>query len=230
MDATIKKISNVRRIISEKMHSSLSNSAQLTHHTSANVTKLLEFRKKFKSDGDKAMGSITINDMVCFAAIKALKIKPEINSHFLGDRIKTFYQVNLGIAVNTERGLIVPALKNSDAYSLLELSQALKSLADQCKEGNIEPDLISSESASFTVSNLGVYGVEMFTPVLNLPQIGILGINTINYRLEQLGDGRLKSKPYIGLSLTYDHRAIDGVPASVFLKQLVQQIEMIDID
>ncbi len=227
----IKKISNVRRIIAENMHSSLKNSAQLTYYTSANVRKILEYRKNFKSDPEKAKGeNITINDMVCYAVIKALKIKPEINSHFLGDSIKTFYQIHLGIAVDTERGLMVPALKNAGDYSLPELSRALKSLADRCRNGNIDPELLAGDAASFTVSNLGIYGVEMFTPVLNLPQTGILGVNTIIYRPEQLGDGKIASTPFIGLSLTSDHRAIDGAPASAFLKEVKNQIEMFDIE
>lgn len=227
---TIKKISNVRRIIAENMHSSLRNSAQLTHHTSANVKKMLQYRERLKSDpGEGKSENITINDMVCYAVVRALKSKPEINSHFLGDSVKSFNQTHLGIAVHTERGLMVPALKNAGDYTLSELSRELKSLADRCKNGNMDLDLLAADAASFTVSNLGVYGVEMFTPVLNLPQTGILGVNTIVYRLEQLADGKIASVPFIGLSLTYDHRAIDGVPASLFLKEVKDQIEMFDI-
>lgn len=223
---SVRRISNVRKIIAENMHASLRNSAQLTHHSSANAKKILEYRERLKSDAKKAKGeSITINDIVCYAVIKALKIKPELNSHFLTDSIKTFHQVHLAIAVDTERGLMVPVLRNAGSYSLPELSRELKSLADRCKNGNIDPELLSGEAASFTVSNLGAYGVEMFTPVLNLPQTGILGVNTILHRLTQLSDGKIASIPYVGLSLTYDHRAIDGGPASAFLKEVNNQIE-----
>jgi pyruvate dehydrogenase E2 component (dihydrolipoamide acetyltransferase) len=228
---TIKKISNVRKIIAENMHSSLRNSAQLTHHTSANVKKMLEYREKLKADPGKGKGeNITLNDMVCYAVIRALKNKPEINSHFLGDTVKSFHPTHLAIAVDTERGLMVPTLKNAGDYSLAELSRELKSLADRCKNGKIDLNLLAADAASFTVSNLGVYGVEMFTPVLNLPQTGILGVNTIVYRLEQLADGKIASVPFIGLSLTYDHRAIDGVPASLFLKEVKNQIETFDVE
>lgn len=229
-DFVVKKISNVRRIIADNMHASLKNSAQLTHHISAKATKILEYRKKLKSDSEKAAAeNITINDMVCYAVIKALKIKPEINSHFLADSIKRFSQVHLGIAVDTERGLMVPALKNANNYSLPELSKALKSLADRCKNGNIDPELLAGDAASFTISNLGSFGIEMFTPVLNLPQTGILGVNTITYRLE-MGDNKIESVPYIGLSLTYDHRAVDGAPASAFLKEVKNQIETLGVE
>jgi pyruvate dehydrogenase E2 component (dihydrolipoamide acetyltransferase) len=225
-DFVIKKVSNVRRIIAEKMHQSLSNSAQLTHHISADVRNILKYRNEFKSEPDQnTRKNITINDMVCYAVIQALKNKPDINSHFLGDSIKTFHHVHLGIAVDTERGLMVPALRNADELSLPQLSAGIKSLADQCRQGNINPELLVSTAASFTVTNLGVYGIEMFTPVLNLPQSGILGINTIIYRPADTGNGEMGFIPMIGMSLTYDHRAIDGAPASVFLKEVKQQIE-----
>jgi len=228
---TTNKISNVRRIIAEKMHQSLNHSAQLTHHISADVRKILTYRNTFKTEQYQSKGdNITINDMVCYAVIKALKNKPEMNSHFLGDSIKTFNKVHLGIAVDTERGLMVPALINADDLSLPELSTALKSLAEQCRKGNIDPELLLSTSASFTVTNLGIYGIEMFTPVLNLPQSGILGINTIIYRPADQGNGEIGFIPMIGLSLTYDHRAIDGAPASVFLKEVKQQIEDFEIN
>jgi pyruvate dehydrogenase E2 component (dihydrolipoamide acetyltransferase) len=227
---TISKISNIRRIIAENMHASIQNSAQLTHHLSADVRKLLEYRKIFKSGRSEKYGeNITINDMVCFAVIKALKIKPQINSHFLDDSMKTFKKVHLGIAVDTDRGLMVPSLRNADDMSLAELSAGLKSLADKCRKGSIDPELLASTSATFTISNLGSYGIEMFTPVLNLPQAGILGVNTIIYRPVDPGDGVISFIPVIGLSLTYDHRAIDGAPASGFLREIKQQIENLEL-
>jgi len=227
----IRKISNIRRIIAENMHASLQNSAQLTHHLSADARKILEYRKIFKSDKSKEHGeNITINDMVCFAVIRTLKVKPEINSHFLGDSIKSFNSVHLGIAVDTDRGLMVPALRNAGNMSLPELSASLKLLAEQCRKGNIDPELLASTSATFTISNLGNYGIEMFTPVLNLPQSGILGVNTITYRPADIGDGVIGFIPVIGLSLTYDHRAIDGAPASGFLREVKLQIEGLDIE
>jgi pyruvate dehydrogenase E2 component (dihydrolipoamide acetyltransferase) len=129
------------------------------------------------------------------------------------------------MAVDTPRGLMVPAIKNADDMDLTTLSRELKSAADACKKGNINPELIQSTAASFTVSNLGNYGVEMFTPVINLPQSAILGVCTIIYRPADLGNNTFGFVPYIGLSLTYDHRAIDGGPATLFLKEIKNQIE-----
>jgi pyruvate dehydrogenase E2 component (dihydrolipoamide acetyltransferase) len=224
---TEQPLSNVRKLIARAMHSSLQNSAQLTHHMSADVRKLLEARYRIKEDLSTGTGKpdITLNDMVCWCVIRALKKFPEANSHFLGDTIRTFNKVHLAIAVDTSRGLMVPAIKNADEMSLQELSRELRQVADACRKGNINPELIQSTAASFTVSNLGSYGVEMFTPVINLPQVAILGICTIINRPADLGNNTFGFVPYIGLSLTYDHRAIDGGPATLFLKEIKKQIE-----
>jgi pyruvate dehydrogenase E2 component (dihydrolipoamide acetyltransferase) len=168
--------------------------------------------------------------MICFGVIKALRKMPEINAHFLGDNIRIFRKVHLGIAIDTERGLMVPALRNADDMSIEELSVNLKKLADSCKKGNVDPELLASTAASFTVSNLGAFGVEMFTPVINLPQAGILGVNTIIHRPADIGNGIIGFVPFLGLSLTYDHRALDGAPASVFLREVKQQIENLEIN
>jgi pyruvate dehydrogenase E2 component (dihydrolipoamide acetyltransferase) len=224
---TEQPLSNVRRIIARTMHASLQNSAQLTHHMSADVRGLLDARRKIKEGLVKGTGKydITLNDMICWCVIKALCKFPEANSHFLDDRIKTFNRVHLGVAVDTQRGLMVPSVKNADSMDLEKLSIELKVVAEACKKGNINPELIQSTSASFTVSNLGNYGVEMFTPVINLPQVAILGVCTIINRPADIGNGIFGFIPYIGLSLTYDHRAIDGGPATLFLKEIKNQIE-----
>jgi pyruvate dehydrogenase E2 component (dihydrolipoamide acetyltransferase) len=227
VEYTEQPLSNVRKLIAKAMHASLQNSAQLTHHMSADVRRLLEARQKIKNDisSDKSQQDITLNDMICWCVIRALEKFPEANSHFLDDRIKTFHKVHLGIAVDTPRGLMVPAVKNASDMDLVKLSKELKSVADVCRKGSISPELIQSTAATFTVSNLGSYGVEMFTPVINLPQSGILGVCTIINRPANMGNNIFGFVPYIGLSLTYDHRAIDGGPATMFLKEIKEQIE-----
>ena len=166
--------------------------------------------------------------MVCYAVVQSLLLHPGANAHFLGEHIRIFDQVNLGMAVDTDRGLMVPSLPNADRYSLPELSFRLKEIAESSKKGSISPDLIVPEAATFTVSNLGNYGVEMFTPVINLPQAGILGVNTIIQRPATLTDGSFGFLPFMGLSLTYDHRALDGGPATLFLAEIKKQIEQLD--
>jgi pyruvate dehydrogenase E2 component (dihydrolipoamide acetyltransferase) len=227
VEFTEQPLSNVRKLISKAMHNSLQSSAQLTHHMSADVRRILEARRKIKEG--LAAGTekydITLNDMICWCVIRALGKFPEANSHFLGDSIRTFHKVHLGMAVDTPRGLMVPAVKNADEMSLQELSGALKLAAEACRKGNINPELIQSTAATFTVSNLGNYGVEMFTPVIDLPQACILGVCTIINRPVDLGNSTFGFVPYIGLSLTYDHRAIDGGPATLFLREIKEQIE-----
>jgi pyruvate dehydrogenase E2 component (dihydrolipoamide acetyltransferase) len=221
-------LSNIRKIIAASMYNSLQNSAQLTHHLSASAVNMLQIRRKVKARKEDGYPyDITLNDMVCYAVVRSLKLHPGANAHFLGDHIRMFDQVNLGMAVDTDRGLMVPALLNADRYSLPELSRQLKDMAQSSKKGSISPDLLIPEAATFTVSNLGNYGVEMFTPVINLPQVGILGVNTIIQRPATLADGSFGFLPYMGLSLTYDHRALDGGPATLFLAEIKNQIEQL---
>ena len=226
-DYTEQPLSNVRKLVAKAMYASLQNSAQLTHHMSADVRRLLEARHKIKEGlaAGTVKQDITLNDMICWCVIKALKKFPEANSHFLGESLRTFRKVHLGIAVDTSRGLMVPAIRNAGEMDLVQLSMELKSAAGSCRKGSIDPELIQSTAASFTVSNLGNYGVEMFTPVINLPQTAILGVCTIIPRPADLGNNTFGFVPYIGLSLTYDHRAIDGGPATLFLKEIKEQIE-----
>ncbi|MDP4277550.1 MAG: dihydrolipoamide acetyltransferase family protein [Bacteroidota bacterium] len=227
-----KKLSNMRKIIAKAMYTSLQNSAQLTHHLGADARRIQALRKQVKSamDAGKLTTNITLNDMVCFAVVKALKKFPNANSHFLGDSMRLFNKVHLGLAVDTDRGLMVPVVRNADDLSIIGLANQLKEVAGACRKGAISPELLSSEAATFTVSNLGNYGVEIFTPVINLPQAAILGVNTIVPRPKDLGDGVYGFVPYIGLSLTYDHRALDGGEATRFLKQIAIEIETLELD
>ncbi len=226
------KMSNMRKLIAKSMYNSLQNSAQLTHMLGADARKIQALRKKAKKalEEGRIDANITINDFVCFAVIKALQKFPDVNSHCLGDAMRLFRHVNLGCAVDTERGLMVPVIKNADALDIVALSKELKKAADACKKGSFNPDLLASEAGSFTVSNLGGYGVEWFTPIINVPQSAILGVGTIVARPKDLGSGVYAFVPYLGLSLTYDHRAIDGGEATRFLKQVATEIENLEVE
>lgn len=227
-----RKLTNIRKLIARSMYSSLQNSAQLTHHLGADARRLLELRKNAKealAEG-RTDTNITLNDMVCFAVIRALKKFPNVNSHFLGDSLRLFKKVHLGLAVDTERGLMVPVIRDADDLSITGLANRLKEVAAACRTGSVNPDILSPEAGSFTVSNLGNYGVEMFTPVINLPQSAILGVNTIVPRPKDLGDGVYAFVPYMGLSLTYDHRSLDGGEATRFLKQIAIEIETLQLE
>ena len=230
-DFVVEKMSNMRKLIAKSMYNSLQNSAQLTHMLGADARTIQALRKKAKKalEEGRIDANITINDFVCYAVIKALQKFPKVNSHCLGDSMRIFNTVNLGCAVDTERGLMVPCIPHAEKLDIIALSKVLKKVADDCKKGSINPDLLSSEAASFTVSNLGGFGVEWFTPVINLPQSGILGVGTIVPRPKAI-DGGMAFVPYLGLSLTYDHRALDGGEATRFLKQVAVEIETLDVE
>ena len=232
IDYEEKKISNMRKLIGRSMHASLQNSAQLTHHLSADARNILAIRKRVKAamEAGTLSTNITLNDLVCFAVVKTLKKFPNVNTHFLGDSIRYFNKVHLALAVDTERGLMVPTVRNADDLSITGLANQLKEVANASRKGGVNPDILAAEAGTFTVSNLGNYGVEMFTPIINLPQSAILGVNTIVPRPKDLGDGVYAFVPYIGLSLTYDHRALDGGEATRFLKQIAVEIENLTID
>ena len=217
------KFSGIRRAISKSMHTSLSTIAQLTHTTSFDASAILAYRKILKAaEGDYA--GITIGDIVLYAVSRTLLNHPDLNANMLDDNnIRLFKHVNLGVAVDTPRGLMVPTIFRADEMSLLEISKEVKKLAAECREGNISPDKLSG--ASFTVSNLGSMGVESFTPVINPPQTGILGVCCTTERVKKAADGSIQVYPAMGLSLTYDHRAVDGTPAARFQKELAKNLE-----
>jgi len=230
-DFEVRAIPNIRKLIANAMHQSLQNSAQLTHHMSADARQLQRLRKKFKAEfaEGKIKQNITINDLVCFAVIRALEKFPQVNTHYHSDKMKWFKKVHLGLAVDTDRGLMVPALKNANDLSITGLSSQLQLLATQARNGNINPDLLNPAAATFTVSNLGNYGVEMFTPVINLPQTAILGVCAIIPRPKEIEEGVYGFVPMIGLSLTYNHQALDGGEATLFLAEIRNQIEKLSV-
>ncbi|MBQ6997023.1 MAG: 2-oxo acid dehydrogenase subunit E2 [Oscillospiraceae bacterium] len=217
------KFSGIRRAISKSMHTSLSTMAQLTHTTSFDATAILNYRKALKAAGGEYAG-ITIGDIILYAVSRTLLNHPDLNAHMLDENsIRKFKHVNLGVAVDTPRGLMVPTIFHADEMSLLEISKAVKQLAAECRDGAISPDKLSG--GTFTVSNLGNMGVESFTPVINPPQTGILGVCGTIDRVRKGADGSIEIYPAMGLSLTYDHRAVDGTPAARFQKELCANLE-----
>jgi len=219
------KLPNIRKVIAKAMTHSLSTMAQLTLMESFDATELLACRAKVKANAEKlGLANITINDMVLFAAAKTALNHREINANYLDDEqvMRYFTNVHIGVAVDTPRGLLVPTVHNANKLTLNELSVAAKELINQAKEGTISPDKL--KGASFTVTNLGSMGVEYFTPVVNPPQTAILGVGGITRRVKNVG-GNDVFYDSIGLSLTFDHRALDGSPAARFLKELVANLE-----
>jgi len=222
------KLTGVRKLIAERMLASLSTTAQLTLSSSAEARVLQDMRARFKESPEPiGLRGVTINDMVMFAASRALLQHPDLNAHFTGDAIRQFADVHLGFATDTPRGLMVPVIRNAHRLSLRGLSQEAARLAPACREGRITPDEMSG--GTFTVTNLGGLGVESFTPVLNVPQVGILGVGSIVPRPVRTHEGEMSFEPCIGLSLTINHQAVDGAPGARFLQTLAGLIARFDL-
>ena len=217
------KFTGIRRAISKSMRESLSGGAQLTNNHSFDATSIQRARAEFKAAGGDLAG-VTLGDMVLYAVSRTLKNHPDLNAIMLDDNtIRHYHSVNLAVAVDTPRGLMVPVIFGADKKSLVEISKEVKQLAAEARDGAINPDKL--RGGSFTVSNLGAFGVESFTPVINPPQTGILGVCNITAKARQKADGGYEFYPAMGLSLTYDHRAVDGAPAAKFAKELCANLE-----
>lgn len=223
-DYVDEKFSAIRKATAKAMVKSLSTMAQLTHQHSFDASTILNLRKQLKANGE-AMGmpNITINDLVMFAVSRVILNHPQLNATMPEENmIRKYNNVHLGMAVDTPKGLMVPTIFNANKLSLAELSVEAKRLAKLCQEGKATPDMLSG--ASFTVSNVGSLGVEVFTPVVNPPQVGILGVCGTTTRIREV-NGEIKTYPAMNLCLSYDHRALDGTPASKFMKELCQALE-----
>ena len=222
------KIPNIRKIIAKAMCQSLSSMAQLTFNSSFDATKMIALRNSLKAGAEKmGLANITYNDMILFAVSRVLKNHKMFNAHYLNDDTMRFFNtVNLGIAVDTERGLMVPTVFGAEKLSLNEMSVKAKSVISDAQSGKINPDLL--KGATFTVSNLGSLGIESFTPIVNPPQTAILGVDCITKKIKEV-NGEDVTYPAMGLSLTVDHRAIDGADAARFLKDVGFMLENIDL-
>lgn len=218
------KLTGIRKSIAKAMVNSLSSMAQLTNNASFDATEIVSFRKKLKANAElMGLGNITLNDIVLYAVSRTLKNHRTLNANMIDDTtLRCFNSVHLGVAVDTDRGLMVPTIFDADKKSLSEISTEVKALAAECQAGSINPDKL--KGASFTVSNLGAFGVESFTPVINPPQTGILGVGTISTKV-RMKNGELEGYQSMGLSLTYDHRVVDGAPAAKFLQELCRNLE-----
>lgn len=221
------KLAGVRKVIAERMLASLQTTAQLTLNSSANARSLLDFRQRLKASPEELeLRQVTINDLILLAVARTLPQHPDLNAHFVGDTLTRFPYVNLGVAVDTPRGLMVPVIRNAQLLSLRQLSQEAKRLATACLERRATPDELSG--GTFTVTNLGSLGVETFTPVLNPPEVAILGVGNIGLKPVEV-DGDVQFLPHLNLSLTINHQVVDGAPGARFLQALARGLADLDL-
>lgn len=228
-ETTTEKHSNIRKLIAKSMVNSLSTMAQLTYNMSFDATDILAFRAKVKKAKDAGLteklglpDSITINDIILYVVSRVSLNHKMCNAHYMDDHMVFFNTVNLGMAVDTPRGLMVPTIFNSDRLSIAEISRQAKEKAAACQKGTISPDQL--KDGSITVTNLGSLGIESFTPVINPPQTAIIGVNCLTTKVRDV-NGVAVPYPSMSLSLTADHRAVDGAPAARFLQDLTKALE-----
>jgi pyruvate dehydrogenase E2 component (dihydrolipoamide acetyltransferase) len=226
-EAQVIPLKGVRKVIATRMLASLQTTAQLTLNAYADARALRDLRSRLKASDERlGLRGITINDLVLYAVARTLPAFPDMNTHLKDDALYQFPYVNLGFAVDTPKGLMVPVVKNAQILSLRALSMESARLAKAAQGGAIKPDEL--DGGTFTVSNLGGFGIDTFTPVLNPPQVGILGVGGIALRAVEVGDA-IEHIPHIALSLTIDHRAVDGAPGARFLQAVGRALADIDV-
>jgi pyruvate dehydrogenase E2 component (dihydrolipoamide acetyltransferase) len=221
------RLTGIRKIISDRMLASLQTTAQLTMHSAADARTLQTLRRRFK-ESPEGMGlrEVTINDMVLFAVARTLTQFPDLNALASGDTIQLYSAVHLGVAVDTTRGLMVPVIRDAHTLGLRDVSREAKRLIAACREGGIRAEEMAD--GTFTVTNLGTFGIHGFTPVLHAPQVGILGVGAIVAGPVMEGE-RVVFVPQISLSLTINHQVVDGAPAARFLHALAADIGRFDL-
>ncbi|WP_156736093.1 dihydrolipoamide acetyltransferase family protein [Bacillus velezensis] len=218
-----KPASAMRKVIADRMHKSLQNSAQLTLTMKADITELVKWQQQLADSAKKRSGvKLTVTHFVSRAAVLALKQHPELNSSYQEERIITYPYVHLGMAVSLENGLVVPVIRDAEKLSFLELADRISTSARRAREGNASGDDL--HGSTFSITNLGGYGIEHFTPILNPPEAGILGVGA-SYETPAFKGDELVKSTMLPLSLTFDHRVCDGAPAADFLKTVKALLE-----
>ncbi len=212
-------LTKIQRITGRRMLESIQTIPSVTEQIKVDVTSLIAMRKQVLQSIEQ---KVTINDFVLLAAAKALKQYPRMNSTFDDDAIIYKSSVNIGMAVAIQDGLVVPVIHDADTYTLTSLASRTKILADLGRKGKLQPD--DMYGATFSVSNIGMYGINSFTPIINPPESGILGVCTIE-SVPKFVNGQLVEKQVMGLNLTFDHRVVDGAQAAEFLLSVKDFLE-----
>lgn len=217
------KVSGIRKVIADRMHDSLQQTAQLTMNMKVDVTELIALQKQTaETVQNRYENKLTMTDFIARAVVLSLQQHPQMNSAYINETIHLFQHVHLGMAVAIDKGLVVPVIRHSEKCSIIELSSSIKTLAKKAREGQLSSE--EMQGSTFTISNLGSYGVEHFTPILNPPESGILGVGAV-YDTPVFKGETIVKRSILPLSLTFDHRVLDGAPAAAFLQTVKQFLE-----
>lgn len=218
-------LEGMRKVIAQRMHNSLAQTAQLTLHRKADITNLLAFRKEMKQKAGDSMSrsTLSINTLLIKAVSRALKDCPEMNASYNGEEHILHESVHMGIAVAVDDGLVVPVINDVDSKPLSQIGADFVSVTSQALDGTLPSNLYSG--STFTITNLGSAGIEYFTPILNTPEIGILGVGSTSSKLIFNDLKVIEEIQELPLSLTFDHQVVDGSPAADFLGRIVYYLE-----
>jgi pyruvate dehydrogenase E2 component (dihydrolipoamide acetyltransferase) len=221
-EARVIPFEGMRKVIADNMQASLQNAAQLTTFTEVDVTEMVRFRDMMRAEfaRDDAV-KISYNDIIVMATAHALMRHPIMNSTLVGEEILLHDTVNMGIAVALPEGLIVPKLRHAETKSLLEIAKEVRELARKAREGALAVEEVMD--GTFTISNVSMLGMDGFTPVLNPPETGILGVGRVIQK-PAVFNGEIAIRQMMTLSLTFDHRVVDGAPAMTFLRDLARYL------
>ncbi|MEM3727197.1 MAG: dihydrolipoamide acetyltransferase family protein [Candidatus Bathyarchaeia archaeon] len=216
--AKIIPLSRTRKTIAERLLYSLHEAASTTITTSVNLENLIEYREKIKS----SLGEASLTAFIVKAVAKALESHLIFNSSLDKDEIKIFEEINIALAIHTEDGLVTPVIKNSNKKSVMEISNVIKELTNKAFQRKLSIEEVTG--GTFTITNLGAYDVEVFIPIINPPQTAILGVGKIEKKPIVINNEVL-IKPIAALTLVFDHRVVDGVPAAKFLQEIKRLLE-----
>lgn len=217
---TVSKLAGMRKVVAQRMLQSHTEIPPVTQNTKVDVTELMKFRKMLLAEtGNK----YSVNDLILKATAKCLRQHPEVLVSLDGDQVIQRAHVNLGMAVALDAGLIVPVIRDADRMGLDALSAAAKDLASRAKSNKLTPD--EYKGSTFSVSNLGMFGIETFTPIVNQPDAAILGVCAVEDELVMDDEGNISKHQVMRLSFTYDHRLIDGAVAAKFVMALRDLLE-----
>ncbi|RPJ04407.1 MAG: 2-oxo acid dehydrogenase subunit E2, partial [Deltaproteobacteria bacterium] len=216
-------LKGVKKIVAERMALSWHTAPRVTQVMEVDMTEAVRFREENRGEWEAKGIRVSINDILVKAVSQALMEHPEINSSLKGDEIEVYGNVNMGIAVATERGLLVPVLRNADRKSLLDISRESSLLIQKAQEGKLGPDDLSF--GTFTITNLGAFGIDLFTPIINQPESAILGIGKLDRKVKIIDEDKMAIRSVMNLCLVFDHRVIDGAPAARFLGRVREILE-----
>jgi pyruvate dehydrogenase E2 component (dihydrolipoamide acetyltransferase) len=211
-------LAGIRGVIAERMSASHRQTAPVTLTAEADATALVELRQKLTADGV----AVSYNDLFLRILAKALAEHPRLNASLDGDAINVWRRIDIGVAVDTDRGLLVPVVRDADRKGLAQLAQETQALSERARAGQCTPDEL--RGGAFTLTNLGMFGIDAFTPIINLPECAILGVGRIKTQPVWISD-HVEPRQMVWLSLTFDHRLVDGGPAARFLQRVVQLVE-----